>query len=410
MDVKEQDNIEFLDAYPTKMLKLPFNALMLVVNVGLFLTGVILSGALIFKNSVSYASENPKLYEIVNDTAENDKYMVFNGNATNNYVKFNNMVWRILKVNTTGTISLILDDSINQIPWKIGNDFNVMDYLNNEFLNQIDKTKLVSNKVCSDEVNNLESISCDEVDDSLVSLLDLNTFASTLSNGETFVTRENEKMWLMNAYSDEDIWHTAGSKVSHSNELSMYEIKPVITINNEVIYESGNGTATDPYLIKSDNLTIGSAVKLGDDLYNVYEIKDNEVRLMLQKNIDYKYAYVGNDQSILEYLKIAFYNNLPYKELLIESNYKMVNIKDNKVSYDEYKSVVGIPNLFDIKFNSSIKNYYTFTKVDNYIMVFSDPVIYGTKYKFHELRPTIAISKDTADKLINNNGTYMVGE
>lgn len=89
MDIKEQNDIEFLDVYPTKKVKLPLKPLILIVNIGLFLTGALLSWALIFNNNVSYALETKKLYEVVNNTENEDKTMLFKGNATNNYVKYN---------------------------------------------------------------------------------------------------------------------------------------------------------------------------------------------------------------------------------------------------------------------------------------------------------------------------------
>lgn len=410
MDIKEQNDIEFLDVYPTKNVKLPLNPLILIVNIGLFLTGALLSWALIFNNNVSYALETKKLYEVVNNTENEDKTMLFKGNATNNYVKYNNMIWRIVKVNSTGTITLILDETINKVSFNINDDFDVKEYLNTKFLNELDKSKLVNNMLCADNTESLVNITCNEIDNNYVSLLDINSFASTIDNGESFVANDSEKVWLTNGYNNEEAWHTLGSKISHSKKDAIYDIKPVITLNNEVLFESGSGSKSDPYIIKSDKLSVGSTVKLGDDVYDVYETNENEIKLMLQTNLESNYAFSGNYEDIFSYLTIVYYKNLPYKDLILDSKWEKVNIKNNKVTYEEYTAKVGIPNIFDFKITTKAKDYYTLTELNNYILVINDQVIYGTKNKYHYLRPTIAISKETASKLVERNGIYMLEE
>ena len=57
--------------------------------------------------------------EIVNNkeglTKENGTY-IFKGELENNYVLYNNMLWRIIKINSDSSLELILDDYINMLP------------------------------------------------------------------------------------------------------------------------------------------------------------------------------------------------------------------------------------------------------------------------------------------------------
>lgn len=55
---------------------------------------------------------------------ENNTY-IFKGEITNNYVLYNNIIWRIIKINNDNTIELIMDDYINMLPKSlISNFFN----------------------------------------------------------------------------------------------------------------------------------------------------------------------------------------------------------------------------------------------------------------------------------------------
>ena len=44
---------------------------------------------------------------------KNNNNNIFQGNVTSNYVLFNNLTWRIIKINNDSTITMILDDYIN---------------------------------------------------------------------------------------------------------------------------------------------------------------------------------------------------------------------------------------------------------------------------------------------------------
>lgn len=58
-------------------------------------------------------TEGEGLYE---DLYEDNKY-IFRGVSVNNYIKFNNELWRILSINSDNTIKIIKDVSIGKFPW-----------------------------------------------------------------------------------------------------------------------------------------------------------------------------------------------------------------------------------------------------------------------------------------------------
>ena len=60
--------------------------------------------------------KNSELYK------ENDSY-IYKGEIDNNYVSFNNLTWRIIKINSDSSITLILNDYINMLPKDLINEF-----------------------------------------------------------------------------------------------------------------------------------------------------------------------------------------------------------------------------------------------------------------------------------------------
>ena len=95
---------------------------------------------------------------------ENSSY-IFKGETDNNYILYNNLLWRIVKINNDSSITLILDDYINMLPKNLINSFfeNLTNNLNTDYLTK--------NKVCIDEMNDNE-ITCNKINNnSYISLL-----------------------------------------------------------------------------------------------------------------------------------------------------------------------------------------------------------------------------------------------
>lgn len=357
-----------------------------------------------FRNKDVKASEveNVKLHEVVNPSSDIDRYMLFKGESSNNYILYNNLIWRIIRVNSSGSMTIILDKPINRLFWNIGS-FNLLEYLNNEFINELDLSKLTYNNICTDIVNNLDKPTCENIDNNYVSLLDLNSFIQTIDGDKTFVALDNETIWLENKITDNNAWHTKGSKISYSKTDSLYAVKPVVTLNNDILFEKGNGTKNNPYVVSSNNVTIGSVVKINEDLYEVYSTKDN-IKLVSKDKLDSKYMYTGDYLNIIKYLNDEFYETLDYKEKLLNVNWDITYINDGEIAKDSINNKIGLLNLFDLKYDYN--DYYLLSFIDNRIIVANETMIYGSKNYSHELRPTVAISKNS--ELEYQNGIFVM--
>lgn len=335
-----------------------------------------------------YIIKNNELYN------DNNTY-ICKGNVTNNYVKFNNLTWRIIKINNDSSITLILDDYINMLPKNLVNTF----FKNLE--NNLDTNYLTKTKVCIDTYTNNE-ITCNKTNkDNYITLLSVYDYINSLDDEKTFITKDNEIMWLYN-----NLNHTNGNNISTSNENNFYEIRPVVTLKPDTTYKSGDGNIDSPYIINEDTLSIGSKVKLGNDTYIVYDLKDN-IKLMSTKTLNNLLI-----ENVLDYLNNEFFEKLDYKDLLQDTTIytKDYNNKENDLTKEKIIKKIGIPNILDIKFDNEVTNYYLPNKINTFALIYNNPIIYGDTKKERETRYTITLSKDIIKNLIKENDTYIYGD
>ena len=341
---------------------------------------------------------------------------IYKGDVKDNYLYFNNMLWRIIKINADDTIEIILDDYINILPWNSEiNEFSkseIYDYLNKDFLNSLDKDYLVKTNYCEDKIDDLTNISCNKQNyDSYVKLLDITNFLNSVKDKKSYLVSDEEIFWLSD-YSTDKVWHTNSVNVSQSDSNIFYEIRPVVKLKSSISFTKGDGTKDNPYIVGDDKVTVGSVIKLGEDRWVVYEYSDN-IKLMREKTLDKTMAFDKESQdysssSLNEYLNNEYLNSLSYKDKLIESDYyigayqnKLNDVKEKKI-----KVKVGIPSILDIKFDSNVNSYFTSTANNDAIWVYENPLRPSKVTTYRSIRPCITISKDTVNKLKYNNGIW----
>src|SRR5574344_7796 len=92
--------------------------------------------------------ENDGLYRI-------SGMYIYKGANASNYIIYSNMLWRIVKFNTDGSLDIVLDNNINMLKWNSTiTSFTSSDlykYLNDYFYNLIDKTNLTTTTICNDK-------------------------------------------------------------------------------------------------------------------------------------------------------------------------------------------------------------------------------------------------------------------
>lgn len=325
---------------------------------------------------------------------ENSSY-IFKGEINNNYILYNNLLWRIVKINNDSSITLILDDYINMLPKNLIKVFfeNLTNNLNTEYLTK--------NKICIDEMND-NKITCNKTNnDSYISLLSTYDYLNSFYEEKTFITKDKEIMWL---YNNDN--HTNGDSISKSNENNFYEIRPVITLKANTTYKDGNGNKDNPYKIDDEPFGLGSIIKINNDTYVVYDFI-NDIKLMSLKTIDNL-----NREKVLDYLNNELYEKINYNNLLNNLTiYKGTynNKKDDLLKEKETRKI-GIPNILDIKINNDITNYYLPNKINNFNLIYDNPIIYGDTKTTHNTRYTILLSKDKVKNFIKEDNIYVYKE
>ncbi len=331
-------------------------------------------------NSNSIATEGNGLYQ-----DENGYY--FHGEITNNYVTFNNINYRILSINNDKELTLISDDVVSSFMW--GNDFS---YENSNIYNWLNKTDILNSGVFYDlvledkylvnqtyEISKLNDNKLEETDDAGETLINILSADEYIKSGgkESFINNE-KYFWILGTDSNENnLYVDTSGNIKADTTGGSYGVKAVITLNKDVVLLRGKGEVDNPYVIQTTEDTyINEYVKLGEDVYKVFEENDGILKLVqtnpIMQNDEFltkPYGVVNSkfnlseNGNIASYLNNEYLNNLSYKESLVECSFEVGLINDdNSHAYSEiYSDIVtakiGLLNIFDYN-NTNLSDYY----------------------------------------------------
>ena len=221
---------------------------------------------------------------------------VYRGENVNNYVKLGKSTWRIIKITNDNNIVLIHSDGMSfSQPWddryntEIGYESGInlysasriSEYLqkvytnpsskkDEDILTDNDRAKMVSFDVCvgkrssTSDVND-NSLECSEtLKNQKMGLLSLSDYiyASRDPNCKSVSTKAcrnynylalKKSWWLATADSEDSysVYSVSRNGYIKKESASNYAlVRPVIYLNSNVLYDSGNGTAEKPYKIR----------------------------------------------------------------------------------------------------------------------------------------------------------------
>lgn len=364
----------------------------------------------------------------------NDYY--FQNDVDNNYVMYSNMLWRIVKINSDNTIKLISDDIVTYLSYvKTDDDTSYINTWLNK--NDNDNTGILENAlnnpynyltndgICKDNINDTKHITCDDVDDtSLIGTLSMFDYVN--AGGKDSYLNIDKYFYLSTLDKDNNIWYVnANGKVENTDGNNIYGIRPTITLKSNSKSISGDGTIDNPYII-DENYLFGSYVKLGEDIWRVYNVSEDKIKLSLndylkddEENFTYKYSsngYYHNDTvkgSLAYYLNNTYLNSLSYKDNIISNKWSNgIYGSSNNFDYKDTLNTkvdtkISILSVGDIILNGELSDYYLSTGVSS-----SNSMVYtvkdnGTLYGKNSTNtakvvPTISIDKNILTK---GNGT-----
>ncbi len=231
-------------------------------------------------------SSGDGLYE---DEYEEGKY-TYKGANPNNYVTFNNEEagWRIISINSDGTIKIMRDVSIGNMAWDSSNSNNwnrsasLNTYLNGNYYNSL--TNVAQSQIVeatyyvgavTDDNNDIQ----DQISDEKVTTSKVKVALPTVSeyiransnkeqcgtlslNNDNYSTTCKNSDWMFNSTLS---WWTLSPVSDYSSLLfcvdgngdvcypnasnSHYAVRPAITLSSEVQITGGTGTESDPYIL-----------------------------------------------------------------------------------------------------------------------------------------------------------------
>ena len=368
---------------------------------------------------------------------------VYYGNVTNNYVLYSGILFRIIKVNSDGTVKLITDQNVTSMVYGTG-DYEssyIRNYLNDNglentgiFYKKLNRPDdyLVASDYCFDKIDT-NSIECNKKIKEKVGLLTYNEYINAAANEGYLNT--NTYFWLANQ-SDDGAWYVFEegglNHQSHENDTYYsYGVRPVITIKSTVELLGGTGEKEDPYIIdNSSNINVGDYINYSNKMWKIVDIDDEKIKIVLNdylkignEEIEKVYSKTSNDystkdsNSIAYYLNAAFYNSLQNQDIILDTTW--YNGEYNENSKYNYQSIynssviakVGLLNVSDF-FINDFAGYALMTKASEdmiYVPNSNGSLNTALIDESVKIRPAICISKNIS---LTGTGTledpYMV--
>lgn len=396
---------------------------------------------LYLENKKVETEEKNSLVKVIRENnADNESFEIMNGknyftgSANTNYLEYSNILWRIIKVNGDNSLTAISEYSITSLAHGKNTSFKdsrINTWLNTttseysgileKSLNNIE-TYLQKTETCNDTYNELSNDLCKNVTtDDYFSLLSIPDYLNTGSKDSYL--NNNEYFYLGNNNDEGKTWYVNDDgKATPNVGDEIIGIRPVITIKANIDYISGTGTKEDPYKIEKENGLFGSYVKLGNDTWRIYEINNDEVKLMLNSTIpDITKEYSSKNSyyddysknSTAYYLNHTFLDSLSYKDIIKETNwsngyYNSSNTFDYTTSLETtINSKVALLSIGNIFLNPELTNYSTMTgtkeKASSIYVIQKNKRVFSKQISTKtSIVPTIAVDKNILKK---GNGT-----
>ena len=235
-------------------------------------------------DNVDIVTSGEGLYE---DEYEDGKY-TYKGANPNNYVTFNNEKagWRIISINSDGTIKIMRDADIGNIAWDTSNSNNwnrpasLNTYLNSTYyksLTSIAQSQIVeatyyaggvtyNNNDMQNQIK-LEKVTTSNVKVALPTLSEFiracsntscKTFSKYRSNYNTcknsdWMFDSSSKWWTLSSYSGISYYvfivNNIGLVANPNANTASIAVRPTVTLSSDVQITGGNGTQSDPYIL-----------------------------------------------------------------------------------------------------------------------------------------------------------------
>lgn len=315
----------------------------------------------------------------------------FKGNVTNNYVWFANRMFRVLRVSESNNVKLVSDDLVSSFMWGNSGDYassNVRVWLSK--IDDIEKSGVYYNTIpnqarfLADTEYYIDHFLGDQYESGDIAFKDK---VSTITLGD-YITAggknsflNNGKLYFLLGYNEleENLYVEEDGSIANCGNYDGFGIRSVITLNKNIPVSQGDGTKDNPYMInQGDDVNyVDSYVKLGNDIWKVYEDSNGILKMYLDGYITVNgeevlrnYAYRSNQFNFFDYNNIGsylyndYYNSLSYNQLLVDNNYPYGEMSDEtgysflNIYSNYFTGRVSMLNLFDYVSSGNINDFF----------------------------------------------------
>ena len=318
-----------------------------------------------------------------------DSYF-FKGKVESNYVWFANRMFRVLEIGEDNTVKLVSNDLVSMFMWGEDTSYdksNLKVWLTDSkdeqsgvYYNSIPnpdfymtKTKYTIDNLNKDKVKSGKK----EYKDNVVSL----TLSDYVRAGGKESFLNNSKVFYLLGYTmdNENLYVEEDGSIMSCDKLDSYGVRSVITLKKNTNVSQGDGSVNNPYTIDmgNNNNYVDSYVKLGDDIWKVYNNKDNVLKMYLNGYImnngtEVLSSYSKKDNhfnyydrtNIGYYLLNNYYANLPYKDVIVSNSYPLgeVSVEEGynylNIYKNNFEGYISMLNLFDYVSNNELSDFY----------------------------------------------------
>lgn len=219
----------------------------------------------------------------------------FRGSVINNYVKFADSLWRIVKINSDGTVKLILNDLVTDLTTYNGDTSNIEELSKTNIIKSLTSyydlnlnyydDNIANSKFCHENgftensgikaYNSYTRLITNKIPTSNCLGTKVTSKIGLLTADEVFLagassSKNNEKFYLYNKNNNKS-WWTSNLAESKNNDFYPFSVskdgkieynlsgtsylglRPVINVVRKTVV-TGTGTEADPYVIKTSNV------------------------------------------------------------------------------------------------------------------------------------------------------------
>ena len=196
--------------------------------------------------------------KITKDTAN-----VYKGLREDNYILFNNILFRIVKVNSDGTVLIVSDNSLFNVDFgskdKRYAGSSLDEFLNQYFYSLLEKENqdmIAETRWCDDVIDSdYMKTECSRYSEKRkIGILSLEDYNNSLVDNQSYLD-DIRVTWYMNFNKEGNPWvlstlYDYPSRVAAMNKNYLFNVKPALTLKKSVKIYDGNGSIDDPYIVR----------------------------------------------------------------------------------------------------------------------------------------------------------------